>query len=147
MSVAQYQARSCSLLCSARRFGRLRHCQNTVRTRYESKGRGFCTHRSTDQASPRPVSASSGGIGNTMLAGLKKAFTKVTQCPHTAACLVLICLAPTHSCEGCYRNPQNLLSRVLHHLSLIVVSAGKIYKRRCSSGKQSFSGRPQIWRT
>ncbi|KAL3157857.1 hypothetical protein ABBQ32_012271 [Trebouxia sp. C0010 RCD-2024] len=76
MSVAQCHIRSCSILCSARRVGRLGHCENVVRTAYESRARGFCTHRTTDQASSRPVLASSGGIGNTMLAGLKKAFTK-----------------------------------------------------------------------
>ena len=145
MSVAQYHARSCSLLCSARRSGRLRHYQNPLRTGHEAQGRGFCTHRSTDQASIRPVSASSGGIGNTMLAGLKKAFTKVTQRCCTAACLAK-CLAPPHCSEGYYRNLQNLLSRVLHHRLQIMRSVGRIYKERCSSGKQSCSGRPQIWK-
>ena len=145
MSVAQYHARSCSLLCSARRVGRLRHYQNPLRTGREAQGRRFYTRSSTDQASTRPVSGSSGGIGNTMLAGLKKAFTKVTQRCRTAACRHK-CLAPTHCGEGFCRNPQNPWSRVLHHLLLIMLSAGRIYKGRCNSGKQSFSGRPQTWR-
>lgn len=86
MSVAQYQLRSCSAFCTARPFGRLRHCHNAVRSAFGSKSRGFCTQRSTDQASPRPIAAGSGSIADSMLAGLKKAFTKVWRMRYLHCC-------------------------------------------------------------
>jgi len=76
MSVVPIPASSCSVLCKARQLSRHRH--NAVRLAHEARTRGFCSQRSSDQASSTArVSASAGGIGSTMLAGLKKAFTKV----------------------------------------------------------------------
>ena len=80
MYVLPLPASSCSVLCTARQLGRRRHCQNAVRTAYEKRARGFCSQKSSDQASSKArVAASAGGIGSTMLAGLKKAFTKVVS--------------------------------------------------------------------
>ena len=80
MSVVPLPARACSALCTARQLSRHRRCQNAVRLAGEPRTRGFSTQRSSDQTSSKArVVASSGGIGSTMLAGLKKAFTKVAH--------------------------------------------------------------------
>ena len=137
MSVVPVPASSCSVLCTARQLSRHRH--NAVRLAHETRTRGFCSQRSSDQASSTArVVASSGGIGSTMLAGLKKAFTKVK---HLAA--VMCCKHVSQGCQCCNRSLMSQYSKVQPHHSQTMRTPGRSCMSRCSSGKRSCSGKCQ----
>ncbi len=137
MSVVPIPASSCSVLCTARQLSRQRHCRNAVRLAYEARTRGFCSHRSTDQASSTArVSASSGGIGSTMLAGLKKAFTKVMYLVAT-----IYRKHVSQGCQCCNRSLTSQYNRVQPHHSQTMRTPGRSCMPRCSSGRKSCSGR------
>ncbi len=114
--IAQRRCLSCLYqpavaLCTARQLSRHRH--NAVRLAHEARTRGFCSQRSSDQASSTArVSASSGGIGSTMLAGLKKAFTKVKYLAAT-----VYRRRVSQDCPCCNRSLTSQYNRVQPHHS------------------------------
>ena len=75
MSIVSLPAHSCSRLCTVRQLSRHQHCHNAVRLAFERQARPFCSDHSTPKARATVIAA---GIGGNMLAGLKKAFSKVS---------------------------------------------------------------------
>ena len=110
MSVVSLPAHSCSRLCTVRQLSGHQRSHNAVRSAFERQARHFCSDHSTPKAR---ATVSAAGIGGNMLAGIKKAFSKVDSSPQSN-CVLQGTTTETHLATGTDGVSPTKWRRLLH---------------------------------